>query len=390
MNVSKSEIEPTENYQSITTQFSEGELANLSKIGKIEKYASGNIIYNDGDPSDSFFVILEGEVEVFKTVIDEFGEHHIHLLATLSKNDVVGEMSLIENNSRSTSVRAKTNLTVIQYPLEKVRAQPKLNLKLIKNMAQILSKRLRFTNEVTVKNMQKGLNESLGRNSLGVFLIGLLWIICIYTLSLNFLIMLIDKVAITTTLSICLITLFAITTIVAMRFTGLSYARFGITLKNWGKNTLEALAFTIPIMLFILIVKAFFIIGIDTPDKISIFTGAEPFITNHEIDWEYYISTMFLYCLFAPVQELIARSALQSTFFLFLPGEKLFRKWNAIFLSNLIFATMHTHFGLNFTLLTFMAGLFWGWLFHRQNSLLGVSVSHVILGLWSLFIVGVS
>lgn len=390
MNVSKSEIELTENYQSITTQFSEGELAHLSKIGKIEKYASGNIIYNDGDPSDSFFVILEGEVEVFKTVIDEFGEHNIHLLATLSKNDVVGEMSLIENNSRSTSVRAKTNLTVIQYPLEKVKAQPKLNLKLIRNMAQILSKRLRFTNEVTVKNMQQRLNESLGRNSLGVFLIGLLWIICLYTLSLNFLIMLIDKVAITTTLSICLITLFAITTIVAMRFTGLSYSRFGITWKNWGKNTLEALAFTIPVMLFVLIVKALFIIGIDPPDKISIFTGAEPFITNHKIDWEYYISTMFLYSLFAPIQELIARSALQSTFFLFLPGEKLFRKWNAIFLSNLIFATMHTHFGLSFTLLTFIAGLFWGWLFHRQNSLLGVSVSHVILGLWSLFIVGVS
>lgn len=390
MNVSKSEIELTENYQSITTQFSEGELAHLSKIGKIEKYASGNIIYNDGDPSDSFFVILEGEVEVFKTVIDEFGEHNIHLLATLSKNDVVGEMSLIENNSRSTSVRAKTSLTVIQYPLEKVKAQPKLNLKLIRNMAQILSKRLRFTNEVTVKNMQQRLNESLGRNSLGVFLIGLLWIICLYTLSLNFLIMLIDKAAITTTLSICLITLFAITTIVAMRFTGLSYSRFGITWKNWGKNTLEALAFTIPVMLFVLIVKVFFIIGIDPPDKISIFTGAEPFITNHKIDWEYYISTMFLYSLFAPIQELIARSALQSTFFLFLPGEKLFRKWNAIFLSNLIFATMHTHFGLNFTLLTFIAGLFWGWLFHRQNSLLGVSVSHVILGLWSLFIVGVS
>ncbi|HAT9447444.1 TPA: CPBP family intramembrane metalloprotease, partial [Legionella pneumophila subsp. pneumophila] len=85
---------------------------------------------------------------------------------------------------------------------------------------------------------------------------------------------------------------------------------------------------------------------------------------------------------------LMARSALQSTFFHFLPGEKLFRQWNGIFLSNLIFATMHTHLGLTFASLTFIAGLFWGWLFHRQKSLLGVSVSHVILGVWSLFIVG--
>ncbi|HAT1596478.1 TPA: CPBP family intramembrane metalloprotease, partial [Legionella pneumophila] len=91
---------------------------------------------------------------------------------------------------------------------------------------------------------------------------------------------------------------------------------------------------------------------------------------------------------FAPVQELMTRSALQSTFFLFLPGEKLFRKWNAILLSNLIFATMHTHLGFNYTSLTFIAGLFWGWLFHRQQSLIGVSVSHIILGVWSMFIVG--
>ncbi|HGC5656427.1 hypothetical protein SFB48_01050 [Legionella pneumophila] len=49
---------------------------------------------------------------------------------------------------------------------------------------------------------------------------------------------------------------------------------------------------------------------------------------------------------------------------------------------------MHTHLGLTFASLTFIAGLFWGWLFHRQKSLLGVSVSHVILGVWSLFIVG--
>ncbi|HAT1659513.1 TPA: cyclic nucleotide-binding domain-containing protein [Legionella pneumophila] len=376
-------------YQSITIGFSKDDLASFSKIGKLQEYPAGSIIYNEGDLADSFFIIVEGVAEIFKKTIDEFEEHNIHVIATLTKDEIVGEMALVENNRRSASVKAKTNLTVIEYPLEKVKAKPKLNLILIKNMAQILSRRLRFTNEVTVKNMQHALNESMGRNALGAFIIVLLWIICLYTLSLHFLSILIHELAaLTTILSICLISVFAIAIIAAMRFTGLPYSRFGITLKNSWKNTLEAVLLTIPVMILLLMIKAFFIIGINNLNETSLFSGAELFSENQQIDWRYYITIMFLYSLFAPVQELMTRSALQSTFFLFLPGEKLFRKWNAILLSNLIFATMHTHLGLNYTSLTFIAGLFWGWLFHRQQSLIGVSVSHIILGVWSMFIVG--
>ncbi|SQG90381.1 CAAX amino terminal protease family protein [Legionella pneumophila subsp. pascullei] len=376
------------NYQSITIGFSKDDLASFSKIGKLQEYPAGSIIYNEGDLADSFFIIVEGVAEIFKKTIDEFEEHNIHVIATLTKDEIVGEMALVENNRRSASVKAKTDLTVIEYSLEKVKAKPKLNLILIKNMAQILSRRLRFTNEVTVKNMQQALKEASGRNTLGVFIIALLWIICLYTLSLHFLVTVIHQVTVTTVLSICLISIFAVAILIAMHFTGLPYSRFGITLKDWGKTILEALAFTIPVMLFVLIIKVFFIIGINNLDNTPLFSGTKRFLVNNAVDWEYYLAMIFLYSLFAPIQELMARSALQSTFFHFLPGEKLFRQWNAIFLSNLIFATMHTHLGLTFASLTFIAGLFWGWLFHRQKSLLGVSISHVILGVWSLFIVG--
>ncbi|WBV67826.1 hypothetical protein PGH46_11965 [Legionella pneumophila] len=129
---------------------------------------------------------------------------------------------------------------------------------------------------------------------------------------------------------------------------------------------MEALAFTIPIMLFVLIIKVFFIIGIDHLDNTPIFSGTKRFLVNNEVDWEYYFAMIFLYSLFAPIQELMARSALQSTFFIFY-REKLFRQWNGIFLSNLIFATMHTHLGLTFASLTFIAGLFWDGYFTDRN-----------------------
>jgi membrane protease YdiL (CAAX protease family) len=38
-------------------------------------------------------------------------------------------------------------------------------------------------------------------------------------------------------------------------------------------------------------------------------------------------------------------------------------------------------------LTAFVAGLFWGWLYARQRSLVGVSISHVLLGFWAFEVV---
>ena len=101
-----------------------------------------------------------------------------------------------------------------------------------------------------------------------------------------------------------------------------------------------------------------------------------------------YLVVVFFYTLLVPIQELIARCALQSTFFSFLPGNETFRIWNAIILSNLIFSSVHSHLSLMFASLTFVPGLFWGWLFYKQASLVSVSASHILIGVWGIFILG--
>jgi membrane protease YdiL (CAAX protease family) len=37
----------------------------------------------------------------------------------------------------------------------------------------------------------------------------------------------------------------------------------------------------------------------------------------------------------------------------------------------------------------FVPGLFWGWMFAKQRSLVGVTVSHIAVGLWAIFALGV-
>jgi membrane protease YdiL (CAAX protease family) len=64
------------------------------------------------------------------------------------------------------------------------------------------------------------------------------------------------------------------------------------------------------------------------------------------------------------------------------------KTWEAIFLSNLLFSVTHLHVSLYLALMVFPIGLYWGWIYARQGSLIGSSVSHAILGVFALFVVG--
>lgn len=60
----------------------------------------------------------------------------------------------------------------------------------------------------------------------------------------------------------------------------------------------------------------------------------------------------------------------------------------AIFLSNLIFSTMHLFMSVNLALLIFLAGIYFGWLYSRTRNLLGVTLAHALLGAWWFWIIG--
>jgi membrane protease YdiL (CAAX protease family) len=68
--------------------------------------------------------------------------------------------------------------------------------------------------------------------------------------------------------------------------------------------------------------------------------------------------------------------------------EERHRVAHAILLSNLLFSATHLHISLTLALLVFPMGVFWGWIFARQGSLVGSSVSHAIIGVFGLFVVG--
>ena len=79
------------------------------------------------------------------------------------------------------------------------------------------------------------------------------------------------------------------------------------------------------------------------------------------------------YGLYTPIQEFVVRGALQGSLQRTLGGPHVALR--AILFSTLIFTTLHLHLSVSYALLTFVPSLFWGAMFARQRSLVGVSLS---------------
>ena len=75
-----------------------------------KKVGSGQILFEEGDPGNEAYLVVDGEVEIFRKA----GNRET-VLATIGRGEVIGEMSLIDNQPRMASARtlAGTELVVI-------------------------------------------------------------------------------------------------------------------------------------------------------------------------------------------------------------------------------------------------------------------------------------
>lgn len=79
-----------------------------------ERFAPGAIILKQGDKPDLFYIILEGEVEVFHT---DPSNRKISI-ARLGRGEYFGEIGLLVDRPRITSVRALTPVQAISFNRE--------------------------------------------------------------------------------------------------------------------------------------------------------------------------------------------------------------------------------------------------------------------------------
>jgi CRP-like cAMP-binding protein len=108
----------------------------------------GETIFREGDAAHDMFVVLEGEVEVLKLS----RENREHRVAVLGPNDCFGEMSLVDVQSRSATVRSVAPTRLMRVTSEDFDRLYRYDLKsyalVTLNIARDLSRRLRVADGI--------------------------------------------------------------------------------------------------------------------------------------------------------------------------------------------------------------------------------------------------
>lgn len=112
-------------------------------------YLMGDIIFSEGDLGTEMYIVQSGVVEIFKKI---GGRQKV--LATLEKGDFFGEMSVLEDVSRTASARAKTDVELVRINQTTFDQMIKNNTEIAVRMLRKLCRRLRETTEL--------LEEALG------------------------------------------------------------------------------------------------------------------------------------------------------------------------------------------------------------------------------------
>lgn len=145
--------------------FSRTDLIKIYSLGELRLYKPGSNIVIEGESSVGMYVVLEGQVGIFKAGRGPHDEGH--LLAHLGPGMCFGEMSFIDHKPRSATVAAQNK--VLTYFLEggvwqrALEQDPALALRFYRNFSEVLSVRLRSLDEQFILSQKQLWKYSLTR-----------------------------------------------------------------------------------------------------------------------------------------------------------------------------------------------------------------------------------
>lgn len=117
---------------------------------------AGTLLFDEGDPGDSLYILQSGQVEIF--INDYTGDKIV--LSTLTPTDLFGETSLFDPGPRSASARAVENSNLLVWHRDQLlaflRATPSASIDLL----AILSRRMREADLLIMGRATGNVNEA--------------------------------------------------------------------------------------------------------------------------------------------------------------------------------------------------------------------------------------
>jgi CRP-like cAMP-binding protein len=351
---------------------------------KEHEFNEGENVIEEDQINERLWIIVEGEISILKK--EDTTDRH-HQLSTLGPGDIIGEVSVLDHQHASATCRVKTKSKLLSLDSQTLntlsKGEKSVDAIISSNLAQVLSERLRQVNITTVKSLQQQLRDAKKRVGLGHFISSILVLNSGYVLALQFATQFGNRSADTTLILMPILFVFAAGILFAIKKSGYPYSMYGLNTIEWKKAVVESLVFTIPVLALIIVLKWVFVSFTPTMAGECIFDLCA---SRNQTAISILISSL-AYCVFTPVQE-FTRAGVQSAFAVFLVGK--YKNMKALLIANLLFSMSHIHISIAMVFIVFLPGLFWGWMYNRHRTLIGISISHIIVGLFAFYVVGVT
>ncbi|MFN3822256.1 MAG: cyclic nucleotide-binding domain-containing protein [bacterium] len=124
------------------------EISALSHIGEERSYSRGSMILKEDSRSRDLYVIKSGRVSIRLSLPTEAGREEV--IYTMREAQIFGELSLVDGSPRSATVRAEEDVVTLFFEFHKLSQlldqQPRIGYLLMRNIAAIISQRVRNTN----------------------------------------------------------------------------------------------------------------------------------------------------------------------------------------------------------------------------------------------------
>ncbi|HUU00646.1 MAG TPA: cyclic nucleotide-binding domain-containing protein [Myxococcota bacterium] len=129
------------------------EIEMLAEVTQQRKFDQDEVVFEQGDVGDSLYLLVEGSVEV----LHKGSDGNEHLITVLNAPEFFGEMSLIDKEYRSATIRAKTEAILLCLTNENLHSFARVYKNgftlVVINIARVMSARLRETNQKLIEKM---------------------------------------------------------------------------------------------------------------------------------------------------------------------------------------------------------------------------------------------
>ena len=99
----------------------------ISRANCFEKYSKEDLVFKQGDPGDTLFLVLQGKVALFRLGTIKVDEGRVSLqeeadkkITTLNPGAIFGEISMLTESKRSVTARVESEQVVVMKVTKKL------------------------------------------------------------------------------------------------------------------------------------------------------------------------------------------------------------------------------------------------------------------------------